>query len=148
MLGFSGVLLRGSGLKQDLRLITPYEIYHRIKFNSYVGFNGDCFDRYLIRIYEMRQSTKIIQHVLNFIPYGNIRSELSVNLLLSRSGLKNKMEELITHFKTQLNELKTQITTNKQIYMAVESPKGEFGIFLNVFNAQGFRRCKLRAPGF
>jgi len=97
--GFSGVMLRGSGLPWDLRKNAPYEIYNELKFSVPVGINGDCFDRYLIRIEEMRQSLNIIENCLNLIQQGPIKTVNCKLAAPSRNEIKNSMEAVIHHFK-------------------------------------------------
>jgi NADH dehydrogenase (ubiquinone) Fe-S protein 2 len=143
--GFSGVMLRGSGLYWDLRKSQPYEIYDKINFEIPIGTNGDCYDRYLIRIFEMRQSIKIIEQCLNNIPYGNIKNNDTKITPPSRTEIKNSMEALIHHFKTYTTGL--TVKTN-ETYIATEAPKGEFGIYLISDNSNRPYRCKIKAPGF
>lgn len=143
--GFSGVLLRGSGIKWDLRKTQPYEIYNKIPFNICVGKNGDCYDRYLVRINEMRESLKIIQYCLETIPNGLVKtSDYKFNPPM-RSEMKNSMEALIHHFKYYTEGFK--IAKNKT-YIATEAPKGEFGVFLVSDGTNKPYRCKIKAPGF
>ena len=97
--GFSGVMLRGSGVPWDLRKTQPYEVYDRMDFDVPVGTNGDCYDRYLIRIEEMRQSLRIIMQVLNNIPSGPVRTDDKKITVPSRVNMKQSMESLIHHFK-------------------------------------------------
>lgn len=143
--GFSGVMVRGSGVLWDLRKTQPYEIYRTVDFKIPFGESGDCYDRYLVRIQEMRESLKIIEHCLNFIPRGEIK--LIDNKLVppSRSQMKREMESLIHHFK-QVSENIT--LPSKELYIAVEAPKGEFGLYFNTNNSHYPERIKIRAPGF
>jgi NADH dehydrogenase (ubiquinone) Fe-S protein 2 len=143
--GFSGVMLRGSGIKWDLRKSQPYEIYNKINFNIPVGTHGDCYDRYLVRIFEMKQSIKIIEQCLNNIPSGLIKNTDIKISSSNRTEMKNSMETLIHHFKTYT----TGITIKaNETYTATEAPKGEFGIYLISDNTNKPYRCKIKAPGF
>nr|QYB23245.1 NADH dehydrogenase subunit 7 [Lithodesmioides sp. mgcode 4] len=143
--GFSGVMLRGSGVKWDLRKSQPYEIYDQIDFDIPIGTNGDCYDRYLIRIFEMRESLKIIEKCLNDIPTGTIKTNNHKLTPPSRKELKESMESLIHHFK-----LYTQgaVIPSSEAFIASEAPKGEFGVFLVSNNTNKPYRCKIKAPGF
>ena len=143
--GFSGVMLRGSGIKWDLRQSQPYEIYDKLNFKVPVGTNGDCYDRYLIRIFEMKESLKIIEQCLNNLPNGIIKSTDKKFTPPSRKDIKNSMESLIHHFKfyTQgFNVIKGET------YTASEAPKGEFGVYLISDSTNRPYRCKIKAPGF
>jgi NADH-quinone oxidoreductase subunit D len=143
--GFTGVMLRGSGVSWDLRKDRPYEIYDQLAFNVPKGSVGDCYDRYLIRIQEMRESLFIIQQIINRIPEGSVKVCDSKYTAPSRGHMKNDMESLIHHFKYYTEG----ITVPKgQIYTAVEAPKGEFGVFLVSDGTAKPYRCKIRAPGF
>lgn len=143
--GFTGVMLRGSGVSWDLRKDRPYEIYDQLAFNVPKGSVGDCYDRYLIRIQEMRESLSIIQQIINKIPEGSVKVCDSKYTAPSRGHMKNDMESLIHHFKYYTEG----ITVPKgQIYTAVEAPKGEFGVFLVSDGTAKPYRCKIRAPGF
>ena len=143
--GFSGVMLRGSGLKWDLRKSQPYEIYNELKFNIITGSNGDCFDRYLVRIFEMKQSINIIEQCINLIPMGNIKIENTKLTVPLRKSFKNSMEALIHHFKLYTENL---VINFNEVYVATEAPKGEFGIFIVSNNTNRPYRCKIKAPGF
>ena len=143
--GFSGVMLRGSGIKWDLRQSQPYEVYDKLNFKVPVGTNGDCYDRYLIRIFEMKESLKIIEQCLNNLPNGIIKSTDKKFTPPSRGDIKNSMESLIHHFKfyTQgFNVIKGET------YTASEAPKGEFGVYLISDSTNRPYRCKIKAPGF
>jgi len=143
--GFSGVMLRGSGVKWDLRKTEPYEIYSELDFSIPVGTNGDCYDRYLIRVEEMRQALKIIQDCINLIQLGPIKSS-NFNLSPpSRTELKNSMEAVIHHFKFYTEGI---VLPFGEIYTATEAPKGEFGVYLLSDNTDKPYRCKIKAPGF
>ena len=143
--GFSGVMLRGSGINWDLRKSQPYEIYANLEFNVPVGINGDCFDRYLIRINEMRQSLKILSQCINFIPTGLIKTNDTKICPPTRSELKKSMEAIIHHFKIYTHGI--TISSN-ETYLATEAPKGEFGVYLVSNNTNRPYRCKIKAPGF
>ena len=143
--GFTGVMLRGSGVSWDLRKDRPYEIYNQLAFNVPKGSVGDCYDRYLIRIQEMRESLSIIQQTINKMPEGSVKVCDSKYTAPSRGHMKNDMESLIHHFKYYTEG----ITVPKgQIYTAVEAPKGEFGVFLVSDGSAKPYRCKIRAPDF
>jgi NADH dehydrogenase (ubiquinone) Fe-S protein 2 len=143
--GFSGVMLRGSGIKWDLRKSYPYEIYNDLDFNIPVGTNGDCFDRYLIRIFEMKESLKIIEQCLNKMPLGIIKSSDHKLTPPSRKEMKNSMESLIHHFKIYTQGF---VISPNETYVATEAPKGEFGVYLISNNTNRPYRCKIKAPGF
>jgi NADH dehydrogenase (ubiquinone) Fe-S protein 2 len=143
--GFSGVMLRGSGIFHDLRKSQPYEIYSDIDFSVPVGSNGDCYDRYLIRVEEMRQSLNIIKQAIKLMENGPIKSS---NLKLNpptRSEMKNSMEAVIHHFKLFTEGL---VVPFGETYTFTEAPKGEFGIYLVSNNSEKPYRCKIKAPGF
>lgn len=143
--GFSGVMVRGSGVPWDLRKINPYEIYNNLYFNIPVGINGDCYDRYLIRMEEMRQSINIIFQCINQISNNNYKlDDYKINPP-DRLKMKQNMEALIHHFKFFSEGF--SIATG-EIYFPVEAPKGEFGIFLASNGTNMPYRCKIRAPGF
>ena len=143
--GFSGVMLRGSGIRWDLRKHQPYEIYDRIDFTIPVGNSGDCYDRYLIRIEEMKQSLKIINFCLNNIPKGVVKGEASKYIAPSRTEIKKSMEAVIQHFK-YFSEGFT--LPHGETYTATEAPKGEFGVYLISNGKEKPYRCKIKAPGF
>ncbi len=143
--GFSGVMLRGSGVSWDLRKTQPYDVYSSIDFDVPVGTNGDCFDRYLIRIEEMRQSLRIISQCINTIPEGPVKSSDAKIVAPSRSQVKNSMESLIHHFKLHTEGFSVP---SGETYSATEAPKGEFGVFLISNGSNKPYRCKIKAPGF
>jgi NADH dehydrogenase I D subunit len=143
--GFSGVMLRGSGLKWDLRKSQPYEIYKTLQFNIPVGINGDCYDRYLIRIEEMRQSLIIISQCLDLMPFGSVKTNDFKISPPSRSELKQSMEAVIHHFQYHTSGI--SIPSN-ETYLGTEAPKGEFGIYIIANNTNKPYRCKIKAPGF
>ncbi len=142
---FSGVLLRGSGICWDLRKNQPYEIYDKLNFEVPIGKNGDCFDRYLIRINEMRQSLLIINQCLNLLPNGLIKTDDNKLFPPARAFMKYSMESLIHHFKLYSEGFSVP---QNEIYTAVEAPKGEFGVYLVSNNTNRPYRCHIRAPGF
>ena len=144
-LGLTGVLLRASGIKWDLRKTNPYEIYSHLNFKIPFSINGDSYDRYLIRIEELRQSTSLILQVINKIPSGSFKINNYKITPPSKKQIKNSMESLIHHFKLFSGNL---IITKNESYVGVESPKGEFGIYLVSDNTESPYRCKIRAPGF
>ena len=143
--GFSGVMLRGSGICWDLRKSQPYEVYGRVNFDIPVGRNGDCYDRYLVRILEMKQSLNIILQCLEQIPYGIIKTNDNKIAPPTRTEMKQSMEALIHHFKIYTNGI--TIPSN-ETYIGTEAPKGEFGIYLISNNTNKPFRCKIKAPGF
>lgn len=142
--GFSGPMLRGSGLAWDLRKNQSYEQYNSIDFDIPVGNNGDCYDRYLIRIEEMRQSVRIIQQCLNNLPEGPVRADDKKTTPPSRKMMKNSMESLIHHFKLYSEGF---LVPMGDAYAAVEAPKGEFGVYLSSDGTSKPYRCKIKAPG-
>jgi len=144
-LGFSGVMLRGSGVLWDLRKNMPYEIYNQLKFEVPVGTNGDCFDRYCLRMEEMRQSCLIIIQCLNLIPNGPIKSLDKKITPPLRKDIKKSMESLIHHFKYFSEGF--NISKN-EVYVSTEAPKGEFGVLLVSNGTNKPYRCKIKAPGF
>jgi NADH dehydrogenase I D subunit len=143
--GFSGVMLRGSGVAWDLRKNNTYEIYSLLNFNIPIGLNGDCFDRYLIRIYEMYESLNIIIQCLNKIPNGFIKINDNKIVPPNRNFMKKSMESLIHHFKLFTEGFSVK---KNEVYIATEAPKGEFGIYLKSDNTNKPYRCKIKAPGF
>ena len=143
--GFSGVMLRGSGIPWDLRKTQPYEVYDRLDFDVPQGTNGDCYDRYLIRIEEMRQSIRIINQVLNDMPEGLFKTDDNKIINPSRLDIKNSMESLIHHFKYYSDGFNVP---SGETYVTIEAPKGEFGVFLVSDGTNKPYRCKIKAPGF
>jgi len=143
--GFSGVMLRGSGVPWDLRKNEPYEIYQQLKFKVPVGLVGDCYDRYLIRIEEMRQSILIIYQCINQIPQGIVRTNDNKITPPSRKDMKYSMESLIHHFKYYSEGF---VVPQNEVYLSLEAPKGEFGVYLVSNNTSKPYRCKIKAPGF
>ena len=142
---FSGVMLRGSGVPWDLRKSQPYECYNQFVFKIPIGKNGDCYDRYLCRIEEMRESVKIINQCLASMPSGPIKSLDGKITPPSKKENKNSMEALIHHFKLFTEGYRVD---EDEIYTAVEAPKGEFGVFLISDGSSKPYKCKIRAPGF
>lgn len=143
--GFSGVMLRGSGIAWDLRKSQPYDIYDKVNFDVPVGKNGDCYDRYLIRVEEMYQSLKIIKQTIAGIPNGPIKSEDPKISPPHRHDMKTSMEAMIHHFKLFTEGYHVP---KGEIYKAVEAPKGEFGVYLYADGTNKPYRCKIKAPGF
>jgi NADH dehydrogenase (ubiquinone) Fe-S protein 2 len=143
--GFSGVMMRASGISWDLRKTQPYDVYDRMKFDVPVGTRGDCYDRYLIRIEEMRQSLRIIMQCLNEMPQGMIKVDDRKITPPSRNQMKQSMESLIHHFKLYTEGF---VVPAGETYTAVEAPKGEFGVYLVSNGTNRPYRCKIRAPGF
>lgn len=143
--GFSGVLLRGSGVPWDLRKMQPYDVYDKMTFDVPVGTNGDCFDRYLLRVEEMRQSLNIIRQCLNDIPQGPVKTFNKKITSPSRIEMKQSMEALIHHFKYFTEGI---VVGPGETYTATEAPKGEFGVYLISNGSDRPYRCKIKAPGF
>ena len=146
-LGFSGPMLRGSGIAWDLRKKQPYEVYNKLNFDIPIGTNGDSYDRYLVRIEELRQSNKIIKQCIDWLREhtGPIMVDDGKITPPNREAMKNDMESLIHHFKLYTEGY---CVPEGDIYCAVEAPKGEFGIFLISDGANKPYRLKIRAPGF
>jgi NADH dehydrogenase (ubiquinone) Fe-S protein 2 len=143
--GFSGVMLRGSGIAWDLRKTQPYDVYGKMDFQVPVGSRGDCYDRYLIRVEEMRQSLRIILQCLQEMPQGEIKADDRKITPPSRTHMKTSMESLIHHFKLYTEGFSVPAG---ETYTAVEAPKGEFGVYLVSNGTNRPYRCKIRAPGF
>ena len=144
--GFSGVMVRGSGMAWDLRRSQPYECYDEFEFDIPVGKNGDCYDRYLCRMQEMRESLKIIQQAINKLE--NATGDVLARGKLTppnRGDMKTSMESLIHHFKLYTEGFKVP---EGEVYIAVEAPKGEFGIFLVSDGSNKPYKTKIRAPGY
>lgn len=144
-LGVSGVLLRSTGIDFDLRKNFPYETYGKLKFDIPIGQTGDCYDRYIIRVEEMRQSVNLILQCCNNITAGPVRSDDKKIITLGRSQMKKSMESLIQHFKLTTEGIKVPVG---ETYIATEAPKGEFGVYLVSNGSARPYRCKLKAPGF
>jgi len=143
--GFTGVMLRGSGAAWDLRRAQPYECYNDLEFQIPVGKNGDCYDRYLCRVEEMRQSTSIMMQCIKKMPEGPVSVNDGKVTPPKRGEMKRSMEALIHHFKLYTEGYHVPAG---EIYAAVEAPKGEFGVYLISDGSNKPYRCKLRAPGF
>ncbi|MBI1211553.1 MAG: NADH-quinone oxidoreductase subunit D [Alphaproteobacteria bacterium] len=143
--GFSGVMVRGSGLAWDLRKAQPYESYSDFDFDIPVGKNGDCYDRYLCRVEEMRQSVKIIRQAVEKMPKGPVVETTGKITPPKRADMKHSMEALIHHFKLYTEGYHVPAG---EAYAAVEAPKGEFGVYLVSDGSNKPYRCKIRAPGF
>ena len=143
--GFTGPCIRASGLNWDLRKNQPYDCYDEIEFKVPVGTNGDCYERFLVRIEEMRQSLLIIQQCLKNIPDGNCISNDPRIVPPKRDVMKSSMESLINHFKLFTEGFHVP---KGETYTAVEAPKGEFGVYLISDGTNKPYRCKIRAPGF
>jgi NADH dehydrogenase I D subunit len=143
--GFSGVMLRGSGLEWDLRKTQPYEVYGKMEFDTISGINGDCYDRYLIRLFEMKQSLRIIEQCINNIPLGPIKTSDHKIVPPSRFDIKQSMESLIHHFKFYTNGINVPAS---ETYLGTEAPKGEFGVYLISNDQNKPYRCKIKSPGF
>ena len=142
---FSGVMLRGSGVPWDLRKSQPYECYQDFDFKIPVGKNGDCYDRYLCRMEEMRESVKIIKDSIKKMPTGPVKTIDGKITPPKKEDLKNSMEALIHHFKLFSEGFRVP---KGEIYTPVEAPKGEFGVYLISDGSNKPYKCKIRAPGF
>jgi NADH-quinone oxidoreductase subunit D len=148
-LGFSGVMVRGSGAAWDLRKSQPYECYSELDFDIPIGKNGDCYDRYLIRMLEMRESVKIMKQccekLMSADGGGPVTAANSKVVPPRRGEMKRSMEALIHHFKLYTEGFHVPAG---EVYAAVEAPKGEFGVYLVADGSNKPYRCKIRAPGF
>ena len=147
--GFSGVMVRGSGAAWDLRKSQPYECYPEMEFDIPIGKNGDCYDRYLIRMEEMRQATKIMKQCVEKLNRADGQGPVSTDdgkvVPPKRGEMKRSMEALIHHFKLYTEGYHVP---PGEVYAAVEAPKGEFGVYLVADGTNKPYRCKIRAPGF
>ncbi|AVO45237.1 NADH-quinone oxidoreductase subunit D [Phreatobacter cathodiphilus] len=145
--GFSGVMVRGSGAPWDLRKSQPYECYAELDFDIPIGKNGDCYDRYLIRMEEMRQSVKIMRQCCKLLREtpGPVAAKDNKVVPPKRGEMKRSMEALIHHFKLYTEGFHVPAG---EVYAAVEAPKGEFGVYLVADGTNKPYRCKIRAPGF
>lgn len=143
--GFSGPMLRGSGIEWDLRKSNPYDVYDEVDFDVPVGTQGDCYDRYLVRVEEMYQSVKIINQCLRKIPKGPVKSIDSKITPPTRSEMKESMEAMIHHFKLYTEGYNVPAG---EAYGVVEAPKGEFGVYLYSDGSNKPYRCRIKAPGF
>jgi NADH-quinone oxidoreductase subunit D len=143
--GFSGPMLRGSGVAWDLRKAQPYDVYADMDFDIPIGKNGDCYDRYLVRVEEIRQSVCIIRQCIEQMPDGPVMTDDGKVSPPSRSDMKQSMEALIHHFKLYTEGVHVP---EGDVYVPVEAPKGEFGVYLVADGSNMPYRCKIRAPGF
>ncbi|MEG3618048.1 NADH-quinone oxidoreductase subunit D [Magnetovibrio sp. PR-2] len=143
--GFTGPNLRASGVAWDLRKSQPYDAYEKMDFDIPVGKHGDCYDRYYIRMLEMRESLKIIKQAINEMPEGPVITEDRKVASPPRAEMKKSMEQLIHHFKLMTEGMHVP---EGETYTAVEAPKGEFAVFLVSDGSNKPYRCKIRAPGF
>ena len=143
--GFSGVMLRGSGFAWDLRKSQPYDVYSELDFDIPIGKNGDCYDRYLLRIEEMYQSLRIIKQCIEKMPAGDVKTTDRKIAPPPRAEMKHSMEALIHHFKLYTEGYHVPAG---ETYVAVEAPKGEFGVFLVADGTNKPYRCRIKAPGF
>ena len=143
--GFSGPMIRGSGFAWDLRKAQPYEVYDRMDFDIPVGRHGDCYDRFIIRLEEVRQSLGIVKQCCEAMPEGPVVSDDRKIAPPPRAEMKRSMEALIHHFKLYTEGYHVP---EGQVYAAVEAPKGEFGVYLVADGSNKPYKCKIRAPGF
>jgi len=143
--GFSGPMLRGSGVAWDLRKAQPYEVYEKMEFDIPVGNTGDCYSRYLVRMAEMRESLKIMKQAIEQMPDGPVKVDDRKVAPPSRAEMKTSMEAMIHHFKLYTEGYHVPAG---ETYAAVEAPKGEFGVFLVSDGSNKPYRCRIRAPGF
>jgi NADH-quinone oxidoreductase subunit D len=143
--GFSGPNLRASGVAWDLRKAQPYDGYERFDFDVPVGRHGDCYDRYLVRMYELRECVKIIKQCLDQMPAGPVKTDDRKVSPPPRAEMKHSMEALIHHFKLYTEGYHVPAG---ETYTVVEAPKGEFGVYLVADGTNKPYRCKIRAPGF
>jgi NADH-quinone oxidoreductase subunit D len=148
-LGFSGVMVRGSGAAWDLRKAQPYECYSEFDFDIPVGKHGDCYDRYLVRMEEMRQSVRIMKQCLERLRtpegQGPVAVKNSKVVPPSRPEMKRSMEAMIEHFKLYTEGFRVP---SGEVYAAVEAPKGEFGVYLIADGTNRPYKCKIRAPSY
>jgi len=143
--GWTGPMLRSTGVKWDLRRSQPYEVYSELDFNIVVGSAGDCYDRFMMRLAEMRESIKIMRQCIEKMPTGPVMSIDNKIAPPRRAEMKTSMEALINHFKHYTEGLHVP---EGEVYAAVEAPKGEFGVYLVSDGSNRPYRCKIRAPGF
>jgi len=143
--GFTGPMLRASGVKWDLRKEESYEIYDKLDFEIPIGKNGDCYDRYFVRVEEMKESLKIIHQCIDSIPKGHVMVKNNKITPPKRELMKTSMESLIHHFKLFTEGYKVP---KGETYTSVEAPKGEFGVYLVSDGSNKPYKCKIRAPGF
>ena len=143
--GFSGPMLRGSGIAWDLRKSQPYDAYEKMEFDIPIGKNGDCYDRYLVRVEEMRQSLRIMKQAIASMPSGPIKTQDPKITPPKRADMKNSMEAMINHFKLYTEGYNVPAG---EVYVPVEAPKGEFGVYLYSDGTNKPYRCRIKAPGF
>jgi NADH-quinone oxidoreductase subunit D len=143
--GFSGPMIRGSGIPWDLRRSQPYDVYDRMEFDIPVGTNGDCYDRFMVRVEEVRQSARIMRQCLRDMPEGPISSLDRKVVPPKRAEMKQSMEALIHHFKLYTEGFHVPAG---DVYVATESPKGEFGVYLVSDGSNKPYRCKIRPTAF
>lgn len=143
--GFSGPMLRGSGIPWDLRKSQPYDVYDRMEFDVPVGTSGDCYDRFMVRVEEVRQSARIMRQCINDMPEGPIASLDRKVVPPKRAEMKQSMEALIHHFKLYTEGFHVPAG---EVYVATESPKGEFGVYLVSDGTNKPYRCKIRPTAF
>ncbi len=144
-MGFSGPMLRGSGIAWDLRKAQPYEVYDRLDFDIPIGKTGDCWDRYLVRMLEMQESLKIMRQCLDQMPKGPVRTADKKVTPPPRALMKSSMEALIHHFKLYTEGVHVP---QGEVYAATENPKGEFGVYLVSDGGNRPYKCKIRSPGY
>jgi NADH-quinone oxidoreductase subunit D len=144
-LGFSGPMLRASGVAWDLRKAQPYEVYDRLEFDVPIGKHGDCWDRYLVRLAEIRESLKIMRQCLDQMPPGPVRTADKKVTPPPRAEMKRSMEALIHHFKLYTEGVHVPAG---EVYAATENPKGEFGVYLVSDGTNKPYKCKIRSPGY
>ena len=143
--GFTGPMLRGSGVAWDLRKAQPYEVYEELDFDIPIGLHGDCYDRYLVRMAEMRESIKLCKQCIEKMPKGPVHAANKKITPPTRAEMKHSMEALIHHFKLYTEGFHVPAG---EVYTAVEAPKGEFGVYLISDGSNKPYKCKIRAPGF
>lgn len=143
--GFSGPMIRGSGIAWDLRKSQPYDVYDRMEFDVPVGTRGDCYDRFMVRVEEVRQSARIMRQCLNEMPEGPVSSSDRKVVPPKRGEMKQSMEALIHHFKLYTEGFHVPAG---EVYVATESPKGEFGVYLVSDGSNKPYRCKIRPTAF
>ena len=143
--GMSGVMLRSTGVAWDLRRSQPYEVYSELDFQIPVGKNGDNYDRYLMRVMEMRQACKIMRQCIEKMPTGPVVAENHKIVPPKRAEMKRSMEALIHHFKLYTEGFHVPAG---EVYAAVEAPKGEFGVYLVADGSNKPYKCKIRAPSY
>ncbi len=143
--GFSGPMIRGSGIAWDLRKSQPYDVYDRMEFDVPVGTRGDCYDRFMVRVEEVRQSARIMRQCLNEMPEGPVASSDRKVVPPKRAEMKQSMEALIHHFKLYTEGFHVPAG---EVYVATESPKGEFGVYLVSDGSNKPYRCKIRPTAF